>query len=62
MVTNGLKLSTITPKCGYILANSEMVVLIILFSFQHFKITGPELTISSVGDAITCRIAARDSL
>ncbi|XP_022149131.1 EKC/KEOPS complex subunit TPRKB [Momordica charantia] len=29
---------------------------------KHFKITGPELTVSSVGDAITCRIAARDAL
>ncbi|KAK2968467.1 hypothetical protein RJ640_030078 [Escallonia rubra] len=29
---------------------------------KHYKIPGPELVISSVGDAITCRIAARDTL
>ncbi|KGN57536.1 EKC/KEOPS complex subunit TPRKB [Cucumis sativus] len=29
---------------------------------KHFKITGPELTLSPVGEAITCRIAARDAL
>ncbi|XP_038706307.1 EKC/KEOPS complex subunit Tprkb [Tripterygium wilfordii] len=29
---------------------------------KHYKISGLELAISSVGDAITCRIAARDAL
>ncbi|GMP38273.1 hypothetical protein CsSME_00009584 [Camellia sinensis var. sinensis] len=28
----------------------------------HYKITGPELGISSLADAIVCRIAARDAL
>lgn len=31
-------------------------------AFQHYKISGPELGISSLADAITCRIAARDAL
>ncbi|KAJ0009927.1 hypothetical protein Pint_34415 [Pistacia integerrima] len=31
-------------------------------SVQHYKISGPELEISSLTDAITCRIAARDAL
>lgn len=30
--------------------------------FQHYKISGLELGISSLADAITCRIAARDTL
>ncbi|KAL7236606.1 hypothetical protein ACSBR1_019826 [Camellia fascicularis] len=29
---------------------------------KHYKITGPELGISSLADAIVCRIAARDAL
>ncbi|XP_058214356.1 uncharacterized protein LOC131325893 [Rhododendron vialii] len=29
---------------------------------KHYKIPGPELGISSLADAITCRIAARDAL
>ncbi|XP_076886510.1 uncharacterized protein LOC143536389 [Bidens hawaiensis] len=29
---------------------------------KHYKITGVELGISTLGDAITCRIAARDAL
>ncbi|XP_031260335.1 EKC/KEOPS complex subunit Tprkb-like [Pistacia vera] len=29
---------------------------------KHYKISGPELEISSLTDAITCRIAARDAL
>ncbi|XP_048128922.1 EKC/KEOPS complex subunit Tprkb isoform X1 [Rhodamnia argentea] len=29
---------------------------------KHYKISGPELGISSLADAITCRIAARDAL
>lgn len=29
---------------------------------KHYKITAPELEISSLSDAITCRIAARDAL
>ncbi|KAK1414469.1 hypothetical protein QVD17_30213 [Tagetes erecta] len=29
---------------------------------KHYKITGVELDISTLGDAITCRIAARDAL
>ncbi|KAJ0076512.1 hypothetical protein Patl1_36140 [Pistacia atlantica] len=29
---------------------------------KHYKISGPELEISSLADAITCRIAARDAL
>lgn len=29
---------------------------------KHYKISGVELAISSLGDAITCRIAARDAL
>lgn len=32
------------------------------FNPQHYKITGPELGISSLADAITCRIASRDAL
>jgi len=31
-------------------------------SVQHYKITPAELEISSLADAITCRIAARDAL
>ncbi|KAG5548144.1 hypothetical protein RHGRI_013744 [Rhododendron griersonianum] len=38
----------------------KMKILISLF--QHYKIPGPELGISSLADAITCRIAARDAL
>ncbi|XP_022746248.1 EKC/KEOPS complex subunit Tprkb-like isoform X1 [Durio zibethinus] len=29
---------------------------------KHYKISGPELGISTLADAITCRIAARDAL
>ncbi|EOX98253.1 CGI121/TPRKB - like 1 [Theobroma cacao] len=29
---------------------------------KHYKITGPELGVSTLADAITCRIAARDAL
>nr|GEY72103.1 EKC/KEOPS complex subunit TPRKB [Tanacetum cinerariifolium] len=29
---------------------------------KHYKITKPELDVSTYGDAITCRIAARDAL
>ncbi|XVE66839.1 hypothetical protein DITRI_Ditri08aG0112000 [Diplodiscus trichospermus] len=29
---------------------------------KHYKITGPELGVSTIADAITCRIAARDAL
>ncbi|KVH93278.1 CGI121/TPRKB-like protein [Cynara cardunculus var. scolymus] len=29
---------------------------------KHYKITGVELGVSTLGDAITCRIAARDAL
>ncbi|XP_054795395.1 uncharacterized protein LOC129300823 isoform X2 [Prosopis cineraria] len=29
---------------------------------KHYKISGPELGVSSLADAITCRIAARDAL
>jgi len=29
---------------------------------KHYKIPGPELGISSLADAITCRIASRDAL
>ncbi|KAK7262009.1 hypothetical protein RIF29_28337 [Crotalaria pallida] len=29
---------------------------------KHYKITAPELGVSSLADAITCRIAARDAL
>jgi EKC/KEOPS complex subunit CGI121/TPRKB len=29
---------------------------------KHYKITSQELGISSLGDAIVCRIAARDAL
>ena len=31
-------------------------------SFQHYKITNQELGISSLGDAIVCRISARNAL
>lgn len=36
--------------------------LIMPFIFQHFKISAPELAVSSLADAIVCRIAARDAL
>ncbi|XVE93357.1 hypothetical protein REPUB_Repub01dG0185000 [Reevesia pubescens] len=29
---------------------------------KHYKISGPELRVSTLADAITCRIAARDAL
>ncbi|PQM33598.1 EKC/KEOPS complex subunit Tprkb [Prunus yedoensis var. nudiflora] len=43
-------------------AQIQKLVIISTLYFQHYKITSVELGISSLADAITCRIASRDAL
>ncbi|KAH0977575.1 hypothetical protein GBA52_027294 [Prunus armeniaca] len=43
-------------------AQIQKLVIINTLYFQHYKITSVELGISSLADAITCRIASRDAL
>ena len=52
--------SRIHNQYHLILCCYQMTVL--FSSPQHYKISSQELEISSVPDAITCRIAARDAL
>ncbi|KAG8364264.1 hypothetical protein BUALT_Bualt19G0110100 [Buddleja alternifolia] len=50
-------------RCG--ISDSTNYILVARFDAsadEHYKISAPELGISSISDAITCRIAARDAL
>lgn len=48
---------------NYVLQSCQLMIYYgWMFVHQHYKISAAELGISSLGDAITCRIASRDAL
>jgi hypothetical protein len=48
--------------CVHVIGGGVLLSSVLMASVQHYKITPAELEISSLADAITCRIAARDAL